>query len=991
MNKFRIRLPNGRVMGPFDKKELFDLKNKGHIKGHEECQDYPTGNWLPINSFEFYEELMDENKTILNPQEAPENTFIIDLAKIKRLKQEKELEKYENISMAPAEQLTETVRLPEEKKIESNKSEININEKTTINLNLNQTRNEAIPTSPDTNEILTETDDSTQIINLEAADLLKNASEIEDKLDKEFIEANNSDNIEEDNFKKSKKKWIYLAAAGALFFAILFPDEKNVIEFKKLETQIEFPIPFDYSDEKKSIDFFQKGMKIFQNTSFESSIESGVLFKKSYENNIDNHKALGMLVRSYGEQMTYADLILEDAQTLFNLVQTKRSLLIQDPNGVIGMNLFYEKIGKTHAAADVIQKYLKLYPQNVTQDLFCFYLKTLLRLGKLDYAKNFYLALDKAEEKNTYAYLALIDYLVMNEETDRAIELASRAIEKNPNNVDLLLLHADLLLKKRVDESAADSLKKVESLGFGFNNIHRAKFYELKGLYFVLKNKPREAAESFSTSLKIKDSQELRLMLADIDESSTSDDFSMSLIKESKSAKHLIEARDFFDKKRYELAMSSAARAVDEFPKNIDARIFLAEVQLKLGLSLQGLKTIEALSSEFSDNSKVNLALIRSYINTFNFSQARKRLQALSVTEFGSGWEYASLNAQLFEKSGDLLQAMSWYKRSIDLNPLNDKDVFNLADLLLKKANFESAKIFLLKCMELDPLNPEYRIAYARYLYETQDDRAAIGYLLNLKDDFGDDPQIISEIAILYYRSGKIKDFQDYKAKLEKEHNTHKTLYEFLIKSALLDERNLEVPDLVEKLIQLEPNDYQSMMTAGRVLFEEGKLVESAYWFKKIRDKLPTYPKVLYYMAKIDFLSGDQESALAKIEEDMKINGEYDDGLVFMAQIFMTKEKFVEAENFFKKAQKINPKSYDAVVGLADLSVMRSNHDFALDLYKRATKLREDEPIIHKKIGDVYRKIGQGTLAIEAYKLYLDMDPESPHKKNLEAYINLMQ
>jgi regulator of sirC expression with transglutaminase-like and TPR domain len=54
-------------------------------------------------------------------------------------------------------------------------------------------------------------------------------------------------------------------------------------------------------------------------------------------------------------------------------------------------------------------------------------------------------------------------------------------------------------------------------------------------------------------------------------------------------------------------------------------------------------------------------------------------------------------------------------------------------------------------------------------------------------------------------------------------------------------------------------------------------------------------------------------------------------------------------------------------------------------------KLKSDEPIVHKKIGDVYRQLGQGTLAIEAYKLYLDMEPESPHKNNLEAYINLMK
>jgi tetratricopeptide (TPR) repeat protein len=181
------------------------------------------------------------------------------------------------------------------------------------------------------------------------------------------------------------------------------------------------------------------------------------------------------------------------------------------------------------------------------------------------------------------------------------------------------------------------------------------------------------------------------------------------------------------------------------------------------------------------------------------------------------------------------------------------------------------------------------------------------------------------------------------------------------------------------------------MMTAGRVLFEDKKFVESAKWFKRVQEKLPTYPKVLFYIAKIDMEANDLDGAMKKIQDDMKENGENDADLVFMAQILTMKEEYVEAENLFKRAQKINPRSYDAIVGLADLSTKRNNHDLALDLYKRAMKLKSDEPVVHRKIGDVYRQLGQGTLAIESYKLYLEMEPEAPEKANLEAYINLMK
>lgn len=129
-------------------------------------------------------------------------------------------------------------------------------------------------------------------------------------------------------------------------------------------------------------------------------------------------------------------------------------------------------------------------------------------------------------------------------------------------------------------------------------------------------------------------------------------------------------------------------------------------------------------------------------------------------------------------------------------------------------------------------------------------------------------------------------------------------LYEFLIKSAILDDRNKDIPPLVEKLIAIEPGDLESMMTAGRVLFEDGKLAEAAKWFKRVKDKLDSYPKVLYFMAKIDFLSGDLDSALKKIEENIKANGENDDDLVFLAQIYLAKDNFVDAENLYRKRPK---------------------------------------------------------------------------------------
>lgn len=1066
MTKYRIRLAGGRVIGPFEKHQLFDLKAKGHIKGGEEAQVFPTGNWGPIESCDFYPEMMDDNRTKVHAPEVKEDTFIIDLTKLRNQKNEKEIEALDHGTIAPVEQLTETIRITqEEKKVSLDKLdevvaspkkegtavtmssqgfEIDIPEetenpshnKTVINPVAQQeiermrklqkdaeakiisdeaakkeaeehARQLALEISNE--NAMVSSDESTQMVRLDKTGLLETALENEmdieaelkevqkkqARIDKAAKDAEENDEDEESGAaaKAKKKKIVIVIAAVAILYALLFPAEKpKKPPFRHLEPVIAFPIPFDASDDKKSKVFFNKGLELFNKGTYPSLIKAGENFKGSYENNLDNVIALNYLMRSYAEQLKHSKNKATDAQTVFNLIQSKRSLMLQDPNGVIGLNLFYMTINKQDAAIDVVQKYLKLNPKNVTQDLFAVYLQSLIKGGKIDLAKQFYSALVKAPAKNKYTYTALIEYLMLNQEPDKAMEYLEEAIKRNPQVVYFYLLKAEQLINQGKVDAAVPLLKKAEAMNLEYNNLNRAKFFELKGLAYVLKNKPVEAVKYLTNSLKLNDSDELRVRLAKIeaDESSISPETN-KLISESKAVKLLIQARDFYDKRNYELALSTAAKASDAFPGHIQSELFLSKVQMKLGLTKQGLETLESLAAKYPDDKSINFALIEAYVETYKFNDAKNRIQNISNPDYRETYEYASVNAKLHMKMGDSLQAMSWLKNSISINPLNDADIFALAEILHKKANFDAARSLLNKCMELDPINPDYRIAYARLIYETKDDQAAIGYLLSLKEDFGDDPKILSEIAIFYYRSGKVKDFQDYKAKLEKEFSTDRSLYDFLIKAAQMDERDADIPPLVEKLLLIEPGDLEAMMTAGRTLFENEKLVESAKWFKRIKDKLPSYPKVLYYLARIDFMAGDAVEARKKVTENMKANGENDDDLVFLAQIHASKEEYVEAENMYKRAQKINPRSYDAIVGLADLSTKRNNHDLALDLYKRAMKLKSDEPIVHKKIGDVYRQLGQGTLAIEAYKLYLDMEPESPHKSNLEAYINLMK
>ena len=1058
MTKYRIRLRNGRVIGPFIEDQLLELRQKGHITAAEEAQVFPTGDWQSIQNFEFFKKEI-KSEELSSSENIKEETFVINLQNFRNQKNEKEIEEIDIKEHTPIENLTETIRIPspvnpppkkEEvfdleldqlPEIQKNHDPVAIEienteerfDKTQINpvaqkeielMRQKKKEEEAKQKAAEEEkkrikeeeekkkrevQQVAVFDESTQMLKMDQikSDLIllaeqeeKNIAKVEKEIKKkkkkeDLEEKNEQEEISEDDEKKKKKKLIIYAAVAAILYAVLFPSEDEKSKkpsFVHIEPMIEFPVPFDKADSRKAKLEYDQAREYFAKGDYKNIIMAGKLLKSSYENNIESDEIVSLLVRSYAEQLPYSREDKQaNAQIIFNLVQAKRPFLSKDPNGVIGLNLFYMAINKPEAAADVVSKYLKLYPKNVTQDLFAVYLKSLLKLGKLDSARQFSEALIKAPDKNRYTLDALIELSLLNQESDKAIEFINEGIKKFPNIVGFYLKKIDLLIKEKKFKEAEVLIKKCEDLGLEHNDLNRASYLILKGLIVAAQGDAKRATTFFKKSLEIQDSTEMRMKLADLEINDQIKTEADHLIAESKAIKLLIQAREFFEKKSYELALSSAAKASDALPGFIPAELFLSKVQLKLGLAKQGLKTLEDLIKKYPEDKTINLALIDAYITTYKFNDAKNRIGILSGSEFKNSYEFASANGRLYMQMGDTLQAIAWLRNSINMNPLNDEDIYHLASMLIKRANFDAARILLNKCMELDPINPDYRIAYSKIVYEQQDDLAAIGYLLGLMNEFGENPKIMAEIAVFYYRAGKVKDFQAYREKLEKLPVRDKALYEFLIKAALLDERFNEIPELVENLLRIEPGELEAIMTAGRVLFENGKLVEAAKWFKRLQEKLETYPKVQYYIAKIKFLSKDYDGALKDVEADIKANGDNDADLTLMAQIYVEKGDLVQAENLFKKSQKINPKAFESLVGLADISTKRNNFDLALDLYKKAMKEKGDEPIIHKKIGDVYRLLGQGALAVESYKLYLEMNPEAPDKPQVESYINLMQ
>jgi hypothetical protein len=74
--KYRLRLQNGRVIGPFTTEEIGELYLKNHVNGDEDCQHFPIGDCKKLDSFDNLTSFIKDvkNQTTAKTENSKEKT-----------------------------------------------------------------------------------------------------------------------------------------------------------------------------------------------------------------------------------------------------------------------------------------------------------------------------------------------------------------------------------------------------------------------------------------------------------------------------------------------------------------------------------------------------------------------------------------------------------------------------------------------------------------------------------------------------------------------------------------------------------------------------------------------------------------------------------------------------------------------------------------------------------------------------------------------------
>ncbi|MFN8370496.1 MAG: tetratricopeptide repeat protein [Bacteriovoracaceae bacterium] len=1054
MIKYRIKFKDGRVVGPFLKDQIGELFQKGHLNGDEDCQEFPNGDWKKLSEFPaLSDEILKFIKGKKGSKEKEStglkefNKFKQDQIVKKQEEQEFEIDELEE-EEPPKTEFQELKRdnIPVDKTVKINLDKLEkpaAAEKTVVKKfsqeeldEINQLKQEKIakanpaPIEPPPIEEVKEVPESepeepknqaTQMINLgeikeqlsneveegekeievkstekETKEKLKKKIEEEKELKakKEAEESNNEDDddIEAEEEKKKKKKIILIGVIASLLIYLFYesvykPRMERNKPIQPVYAEITFPISEDIVDPQKAEEFYNQATSLLESGRYIDKLKAAQLLKVSVEKNDKDNPAQSLLLQTYSELLNDTKDDIRAGNIVYKLMQINEMKILSDVNVATASGIFYDHFKKYKSAVRVTENFIRVGKSNLK--LFSVYLISLVNIGKMDDAKKAYDKINGAAKKPIEAYLALYKYHYVQDDFAMAGKVILDGIKQHPTSVKLLLQYAELLVQQSDYKKLAEILPQIKELRAENSVSYYAKYLEYAALLLVINKKIPEATKYFRESLKYKESSELRSKIASLD--INSDKGGQDLALESKTLDLMKQAESELKKKNVEKAFSLAVEATDLFPTYVPARILFAKIQAKQGYFNEAIETLQKFQKEKINDLEITFELADMLIEGFKYNDAKTELSNISNLPNLNQAKYMSIMGKMYHRAGNFEFAVQWLQRAINENPINDTNYFFLAEAFLKKRKYNEAKIMLNKAMGLDPDNVEYRSLYGKILYELDDVETAIGYIREALNEFPDNPKLLSDIAIYYHRSGQIKNFQEFKEKLQQTTGGTTEFYRFMIKAAELEDNLKDKIFYSQELLKINPADLEVRVDLGRSLMENNDANGALDQFLEVKERMRSFPRLLYYISKIYLLQGNIEKSIDFAKQETTLNPGLEDGFVLLGDIYLKQEDFNAANENYKKAQAINQKSVDALMGLAWIQYKRNLIESALEMYTKAQDLAPNNAIVKRQLGYVYKLMGQGQLAIQSFKSYLEMNPNATDKADIEAAIKLLQ
>lgn len=1010
---YKVKLSSGRVLGPIDLDRIRLLILKNQITGVEQAKKYPTGDWANINQFPEIAELLvakitgalkkeDVHSSASNPFGA---TRILgtgdalpgasaasgDLPLLPTIALEAEPSGFTqkgSLDQPPAPPSPQG----EVSKIEMAKAEVD--EGKTIVGTL-ATDNSG-PEDEDRTRMGLESEtqaQATQEIPPEPVAELTGAAihNLSNEKTVVFQRSTESPRLPGKR-KKTPKDFIKEIAIGLVLAGLAYTflqddaDSKHPIKQESFKPKLPSYVQ-GRADPTRSVELYNDAMKDYvQDTVVGYRVASEKL-RKSAAQDITNVKALAMLASSYINLIDSSNKDENYFAVLSKLIDMSRAKKIDLPETIIADVEFFLIVNKAEAAQNRIIEYTKSH-ENFGSEMLYYLALAFYARGDAALAARYIGQFpdNKAFSAKIFFLRGLIAEKLNDPES--AMSEYKKGVKFNPRHAKSHLRIATLLSKKGQLKEAANHIDFVISNPTLLAPRDLGLAYYLHTQLAELYQKWDLALGDIERAVKLDpDNHEYLLELYTLQAKAGGS--LENVQKQARMYYFLGEGEKLIAQGKYQEALVpllQARQVNDTSPLPL----------LKIGDMFDHLLDVENAKKNYkmaADRAPNNIQVWSKYIQTliqsYEWDEALKamdRFRKLPVPQ--SSVDKAA--ADLYQKQGKFVEAQTYYRKAMARESI-DPDVYSAyARSLMATKNFKDAPFFFALSLRFDPLNVSTIIDTAKCVAETESIDRAISMLQDeLTQRSTARAEFLAAIAELHMQRGAWQEAQRYIDQATRANPTYAHSWK-LQAQLYMSFENTDREALNKALLayksysERNPSDPSGYLERYKILVKKAEFENGKDELNKIYEIYPKYPNLHYYMGALYSVQGNHKIGAQEFKKELTNNPDSIQTLMAYGRELLELEKPQEALDQFTKVMQINPLLADAKQNAGWANYHLKNYQAALSLIRSAIAIDRANPTLFKRLGTVYREMGDPQSACAAFRNYLEMEPDAPDKADYQ-------
>lgn len=577
---------------------------------------------------------------------------------------------------------------------------------------------------------------------------------------------------------------------------------------------------------------------------------------------------------------------------------------------------------------------------------------------------------------NLESTIRLIELYLKYGDLKSAIELIKENINIYSNNAKLVFLYGLCFYKQKKYEKAIEKFHKSDALES--NNLsvilHIAKTYTYLGQYDMVNDYFKIAMDIEPNNINILiewsdilyESMDYQKALSIIDKA--------LMIDPENTKSQEVKAKILFDISMYEEAYTIYSIINPDENSNYDTL-------KKYALSLKYLGKIkEALKifSLFEGKKEFEPRLYIDYMQILLSEGIYDKIIQLSEIENVKN----SFDARIKKLIGDAYfnirnyhQAEKNYKYAIKSNLINTDIFYNLAVSQYYTGKYGDAKQMLQRAINQDKSNYIYHYYLGLCNLNLGLKMDAIS---DLTDCVSINPEFYDgffELGKLYFNVAKYEEGHKTFEYVHKYKNDDSTLFKVWT-DCLIEIKKYDLAlDKIEKAIDIEGETLETLEKKASILINLSQYSEAIDIYTKLlnenSNKIPekniewviNLSKALY---KID----EYEKAFEKLETIKDKCDEYSDFITLYGKVAFSLSNKSVAKKYLRKAINLNPGDIELYINYGDILVELSQHEKAIEIYKKAILLEENISI-YLKLGLCYFQLKKDEIAISYFETYI--------------------